>query len=88
MSATSSAQSHGGARRVDCRSQLLRFILPERDAGERPLVASIGAPRMARSVIRPLSHQGSRSPVRAGLRFSHRRVSAHVELMENDSHAL
>jgi hypothetical protein len=88
MSATSSAQSHGRARRVDCRSQLLRFIQPEPDAGERSLVASIGAPRMARSVIRPLSHQASRSPVRAGRRSRHRRVSAHAELMENDSHAL
>jgi hypothetical protein len=70
MSATSSAQSHGGARRVDCWSQLLRFIQPDPDAGERSLVASIGAPRMARSVIRPLS------PVRAGRRFRHLRVSA------------
>ena len=81
MSATSSAQSHGGARRVYCRSWLLRSNQPDPEAGERSLVGSIRAPRVAQLAIRPLSHQASRAPVTAGRRLRHRRAAAHAELM-------
>jgi hypothetical protein len=49
MSATSSAQSHGGGRGVYCRSWLLSSNQPDPEAGERSFVASIRAPRVAQS---------------------------------------
>jgi hypothetical protein len=55
VSATSSAQSHGGARTVDCRPQLLRPVPsdPNADAVDRLLVSPVGA--------RLLSRQSGRS---------------------------
>ena len=81
MSATSSAQSHGGARRVDCRPQLLRSVQPDPDADERSLAGSIGAR------LELLSRQSNRSRTKHLDRPSlqdgagHRRASAHAELM-------
>jgi hypothetical protein len=53
VSATSSAQSHGGARTVDCRPQLLRPVLPDPNAVDRLLASGVGA--------RLLSRQSGRS---------------------------
>jgi hypothetical protein len=50
MSATSSAQSHGGARRADCRPQLLRPVPPDpnADAVNRLLASPVGARLLSR----------------------------------------
>ncbi len=89
MSATSSAQSHGGARRVDCRPQLLRSVQPDPDADERSLAGSIGAR------LELLSRQSNRSRTKhldrpslqdGALAIAERRRTRNS--WENDSHAL
>jgi hypothetical protein len=87
VSATSSVQSHGGARTVDCRPQLLRPVPPDpnTDAVDRLPASPVGAPLLSRQSGRSCTeHLGPR----------HCRMapspppSVGARSWENDSHAL
>jgi hypothetical protein len=87
MSATSSAQSHGGARRVYCRSWLLRSNQPDPEAGERSLVGSIRAPRLSRQSDRSrIKHLERPSQQDGGFATAERRRTRNS--WGKDSHAL
>lgn len=68
MSATSSAQSHGGARTVDCRPQLLRPVAAKPNADARSLASPVGARLLRRQSGRSRTDHLGRPSLQDGAR--------------------
>jgi hypothetical protein len=69
VSATSSAQSHGGARTVDCRPQPLRPVPPDPNAAavDRFLASSVGARLLSRQSGRSCTEHLGRPSLQDGV---------------------